>query len=92
MQSFMDVGSSLELTTAFVAKELRRYNIDNAVLTKCCLPYEGQVMEVGAGYMFYERGKQTEEDRIHGVGRAVSLSLADKLMALPKCANKCLMT
>ena len=61
--------------TALVAKELARYNIDIAAISKTRLAEEGQVSETGSGYTFFWKGKAQNEDRIHGVGFAIKTSL-----------------
>lgn len=60
-----------ERRTAFVARELRQYNIDIAALQETRRAGEGQLTEKGAGYTFFWKGKEENEQRIHGVGFAV---------------------
>ena len=46
-----------ERSTALVARELQRYNIDIAALIETCLPDSGTLTEHSAGYTFYWQGK-----------------------------------
>ena len=66
-----------ERRTALVPKELERYKIDIAALSKTCLPNEGQLTE--------EYGKK-------GVGFTIKNHLIHKLISLPKGVNDWLMT
>ena len=65
--------------TALVAKELERYRIDIAALSKTRFPGEGQLKEVGSGYTFFWSGRSSEERRESGVGFAIKNSLAGKI-------------
>ena len=60
-----------ERSTALVARELQRYNIDIAALTETRLPDSGTLTERSAGYTFYWQGKPSTEKRESGVGFAI---------------------
>ena len=48
-----DTSSRPERSTALVARELKRYDIDIAPLSETRLAEAGQLVERGAGYTFY---------------------------------------
>lgn len=81
-----------ERRTAFVARELRQYNIDITVLQETRRAGEGQLTEKGAGYTFFWKGKEENEQRIHGVGFAVKNELIRNLEELPLGVSERLMT
>ena len=81
-----------ERRTAFVARELRQYNIDIAALQETRRAGEGQLTEKGAGYTFFWKGKEENEQRIHGVGFAVKNELIRNLEELPVGVSERLMT
>ena len=70
-----------ERSTAIVARELQRYNIDIAALTETRLPDSGTLTERGAGYTFYWQGKPSTEKRESGVGFAIESDI--KLTEFP---------
>ena len=70
-----------ERSTALVARELQRYNIDIAALTETRLPDSGTLTERGAGYTFYWQGKPSTEKRQSGVGFAIKSDI--KLTEFP---------
>ena len=70
-----------ERRTAFVARELRQYDIDIAALQETRRAGEGQLTETGAGYSFLWKGKEENAQRIHGVGFAIKNELVS-LMTL----------
>ena len=57
--------------TAVVSRELKRLNIDIAVLQETRLPSRGNLKD----YTFFWQGKAPEEHRVHSVGFAVRNSL-----------------
>ena len=69
--------------TALVAKELSYYNIDIAALSETWLTDEGSLTESASGYAFFQKGKEENEDRIHGVGLAIKISVMKQLPDLP---------
>lgn len=81
-----------ERSTAFVARELRHYDINIAALQETRRAGEGQLTEAGAGYTFFWKGKEENEQRIHGVGFAIKNDLVKKLEELPVGINERLMT
>ncbi|XP_076037312.1 uncharacterized protein LOC143022818 [Oratosquilla oratoria] len=84
-------SSRPERRTALVARELARYRIDMAALSETRLPEEGSVAERKGGYTFFWKGKNKDEDRIHGVGLAIKTSLLKQLPDLPTSINERLM-
>ena len=60
-----------ERSTALVAREVQRYNIDIAALTETSLPDSGTLTERGTSYTFYWQGKPSTEKRESGVGFAI---------------------
>lgn len=81
-----------ERRTAFVARELRRLNIDIAALQETRLADEGQLTEVGGGYTFYWKGKDATDHRLYGVGFAVKNELVKDMDNLPVGISERLMT
>lgn len=81
-----------ERRTAFVARELRRLNIDIAALQETRIADEGQLTEQGGGYVFFWKGKASAERRLHGVGFAIKKELVSRLEHLPVGRNERLMT
>ena len=47
--------------TALIANELSRCHLQIAALTETCLAGEGQLKEIGAGYMFSWSGRNAKE-------------------------------
>ena len=78
-------------TTALVARELARYNIDIAALSETRLAGEGHLTEKGAGYKYFWSGRNQEERREAGVGFAIRFNLVKNLTSLPKGINDRLM-
>ena len=60
-----------ERSTALVARELQRYNIDIAALTEMRLPDSCTLTERSARYTFYWQGKPLTEKREYRVGCAI---------------------
>jgi len=81
-----------ERHTAFVARELRRLNIDIAALQETRLTDEGQLTEVGGGYTFYWKGKEADDHRLYGVSLAVKNELVKHMDHLPVGISGRLMT
>ena len=79
-----DTGSRPERSTAPVARELKRYDIDIAALSETRLAETGQLVERGAGYTFYWQGRAADEPRQSGVGFVIKNSIAVTLPQLPK--------
>ena len=73
-----------ERRTALVAKELNRYGIQIADLSKTCFTGEGYFTEHGSGFMFFWSGHGADECHASGVGFAVKTPLIPKLSSLPK--------
>ena len=59
--------------SGIINNELKRLNINIALLQKTILADEGQIME--SDYTFFWQGKPAEEQRMHGVGFAVRNTL-----------------
>lgn len=78
--------------TAFVARELRRLDIDIAALQETRLADEGQLTEVGGGYTFYWKGRDAKDHRLYGVGFAVKNELVKHMDHLPVGISDRLMT
>ncbi|XP_062905812.1 craniofacial development protein 2-like, partial [Mobula hypostoma] len=78
--------------TALVAKELARYNVDIAALSKTHLADKGQLTERSGGYTFFWSGRSSAERREEGVGFAINSNLARKLTKHPESINDRLMT
>lgn len=70
-----------ERSTALVARELQRYNIDYAALSETRIPDFGTLTEKAGGYSFYWQGKPPSVKRESGVGFAIKTSI--KLSELP---------
>ena len=71
-------SSRPERSSALVAHELSRLNIDITALSEVRLVDEGSLVEHGAGYILYWSGKPST-----GVGFMVKNSIASKLERLP---------
>ena len=50
-----------------------------AALSETRLAEEGSIAEPKGGYTFFWRGKAKDENRIHGVGLAIKISLCRQL-------------
>ena len=81
-----------ERRTAFVARELKRLDIDIAALSETRLLGEGRLCEEGGGYTFFWKGYDLEHPRLHGVGFAIRNKILPKLTELPIGINERLMT
>ena len=81
-----------ERRTAFIARELARYNIHIVALSETRFADEGEITEKKAGYTFFWSGKKEEEKIEAGVGFAIKSSLINKLASPPKGINDRLMT
>ena len=66
-----------ERRTALVAKELDRYGVDIAGLSETRLSDENHLIEVGAGFTFFWKGKPAGVKREGGVGFAIKSTLVD---------------
>ncbi|XP_034050988.1 LOW QUALITY PROTEIN: uncharacterized protein LOC117531908 [Thalassophryne amazonica] len=76
--------------TALIAGELERYGIDIAALSETSLADDGSICEPNGGYTFFWKGKEQQDDRIHGVGFAIRSTLLSKLPEVPVGINECL--
>jgi len=81
-----------ERRTAFVARELRRLNIDIAALQETRLADKGQLTEVGGGYTLYWKEKEADDHRLYEVGFAVKNELIKHTNHLPVGISDRLMT
>ncbi|KAL8571483.1 hypothetical protein ACOMHN_001245 [Nucella lapillus] len=86
-----ETSSRPERRTALVAKELSRYNIDIAALSETKLADEGSVAEPKGGYTFFWKGKDQDDEGIHGIGLAIRSNLLQQLPGIPTAINKRLM-
>ncbi|XP_068717545.1 craniofacial development protein 2-like [Montipora capricornis] len=93
VRTLLDRAGTLrpERRTALVAKELQRYRIEIPALSETRLADEGSLKEEGGGYTFFWKGKPLAEDRIHGVGFAIRITLLKNTPALPVAINERLM-
>ena len=80
-----------ERRTALVARELARYRVDIAALSKTRFPDKGQLTEIGGGYTFFWSGRSSVERREAGVGFAIKDHLVKKLDSIPEGLNDRLM-
>lgn len=71
--------------TAIVDRELKRCNIDIAVLSETRIHGEGSLQE--ASFVFYWIGHPQGKARHHGVGFAIKKELAAKMKSLPVGIN-----
>ncbi len=67
-----------------MARELARYKVDIAALSKTCFSDKGQLSEIGGGYTFFWSGCSSEEGREAGVGFAIKDHLIKKLESVPE--------
>ncbi|VDL93536.1 unnamed protein product [Schistocephalus solidus] len=79
-----------ERRTVLVARELARYKVDIAALSKTRFSEQGQ-MEVGAGYSFWS-GRPKADRRDAGVAFAVRDDIVGRLPCLPQDINDHLMS
>ena len=87
-----DSNERPERRTAFVARALRKFNVDIAALSETRLAEEGQLREEKGGYTFFWKGRPAGEPRIHGVGFAIKNNLVRQLTELPQGISERLMT
>ncbi|BHF79977.1 hypothetical protein SprV_0702310100 [Sparganum proliferum] len=80
-----------ERRTALVARELARYNVDNAALSETRFSEQGQLEEVGAGYTFFWSGRPRAERRDAEVAFAIQNDIVGRLPCLPQGINDRLM-
>ncbi|XP_067949468.1 uncharacterized protein [Watersipora subatra] len=78
--------------TAFVARELRRHDIDIAALQDTRIADEDQMTDVGSGYTFYWKGRDAKDHRLYGEGFAVKNELVKHMDHLPVGISDRLMT
>jgi exonuclease III len=81
-----------ERRTAFVARELKKFDLDIVALSENRRADEGQIREELGNYTFFWKGKPLDQPRIHGVGFAIKNNLLSKLNELPVDVNERLMT
>lgn len=72
-----------EQTTALVAAELGRYDIDIAVLAEMKLVNEGSLVLVAQGHTFFWKGLTAEERQIHGIGFGIRNNIMNQLSEVP---------
>ena len=74
-----------ESRTALGGRELARYDVEIAALSETRFAETGQILEVGARYTFFWRGRGKEERResVGLVGFAIKSKLVKKLPSLP---------
>ena len=70
-------------STALVARELARLDIDIAAFSKVRVAEQGSLREDGAGYTLFWSGKNKDERRLSRVGFKIKTSIARKLQNLP---------
>ena len=70
--------------TALIAAELKKYNIDIAVLSETRLAGEGSLVEEGEGYTYFWRGLPEDNRRIHGVGIAIKNDILRNISTTPR--------
>lgn len=79
-----------ERHSVFVTREFQRFNIDIAALQEARIANGDQLTEVGGCYIFFQKGKSVDDERIHGV--AIKNELLRTMAHLPIGINECLMT
>jgi len=85
-------SESPERHTALVCKELARFNIHAAALSKTRLADDGNIRDVKSNYTTFWKGKGTEDLRIHGAGFAIGSQLVDQHSLVPTIINERIMT
>nr|VZI32110.1 unnamed protein product [Spirometra erinaceieuropaei] len=75
-----------------LARELARYKVDIAALSKARFSEQGQLEEVGAGYTFFWSGRPRAERRDAGVAFAIRNDIVGRLPCLPQGINDRLMS
>ncbi|MCG8076983.1 MAG: hypothetical protein JAY75_12155 [Candidatus Thiodiazotropha taylori] len=73
--------------TVLVGNNLDQYKVEIAALSETSLAEEGQIKEVGAGYIYFWSGRKQKERREAGEGFAIKSQLVSKLSGLPKGIN-----
>jgi len=73
-----------ERRTAFVARELQKFNFDNVALSETRRAGEGQLREEQGQYTFFWKGLDPEQPRINGVGFAIRNTLLQNLVEQPQ--------
>ncbi|BHF85852.1 hypothetical protein SprV_1002902600 [Sparganum proliferum] len=81
-----------ERRTSLVARELARYKVDIAALSEIRFSEQGQLEEVGAGYIFFWSGRPRAERRDAGVAFAIRNDIVGRLPCLPQGINDRLMS
>ncbi|BHF85759.1 hypothetical protein SprV_1002893100 [Sparganum proliferum] len=81
-----------ELRTALVARELARYKVDIIAISDTRFSEQGQLEEVGAGYIFFWSGRPRAERRDAGVAFAIRNDIVGRLPCLPLGINDRLMS
>jgi len=81
-----------ERRTAFVARELQKFNFDIVALSETRRAEEGQLKEERGKYTFFWKGKPANQPRIHGVGFAIRNDLLCRLTEQPVGVSERLMT
>ena len=89
VRTLMDSNGSYipQRRTALVGRELGRYGMKIAALSKTRFARIGKIKEAGAGYTFFWSGLKSEERREAGVVFGIKSDLDGKLSELPKCVN-----
>nr|VZI42250.1 unnamed protein product [Spirometra erinaceieuropaei] len=80
-----------ERRTTLVARELARYMVDIATLSETPFSEQGQLEEVGAGYIFFCSCRPRAERRDAGVTFAIRNDIVGRLPCLPQDISDCLM-
>nr|VZI22875.1 unnamed protein product [Spirometra erinaceieuropaei] len=78
--------------TTLGARELVRYKVDIAALSKTPFSEQGQSEKVDAGYIFFWSGRPTAERRDAGVAFAIRNEILGKPFCLPQDINDRLMS
>ncbi|BHF80615.1 hypothetical protein SprV_0702374300 [Sparganum proliferum] len=81
-----------ERRTALEARELARYKVDIAALSETRFSEQGQLEEVGAGYIFFWSDRPRTERRDAGVAFAIQNDIVGRLPCLPQGINDRLMS
>ncbi|BHF64198.1 hypothetical protein SprV_0200719700 [Sparganum proliferum] len=81
-----------ERRTALVARELARYKVDIAALSETRFSEQGQLEEVGAGYIVFWSGRPRAERQDAGVAIAIRNDIVERLPCLPQDTNDRLMS
>nr|VZI47256.1 unnamed protein product [Spirometra erinaceieuropaei] len=76
-----------ERRTALMARELARYKVDMAALSETRFSEQGQLEEVGAGYIFFWSGRLRAERRDAGVAFAIRKNIVGRLLCLCRAST-----